>query len=212
MDEDPLQVSKQRSIIRDSLKVALKKAQGESDVQADPFTSAIQTLKSEIELMEPFKDTEIFSSARKLYEQSVRLIEKTDGMVEKDEADSPEGENICGLIEYYGNLMKIHRIILSRTGDKCNLIPAAPSSLRTQVERTYNALGQLQQVLKTITQVPKAPVAKKPSGKSNRQLLKRRQEEVDDPLEVEYRISPFITEGPRKGTVDIDGITWPRYV
>jgi hypothetical protein len=85
------------------------------------------------------------------------------------------------------------------------------------VVRTYDALEQLTGVLSTICEGPKsnAESVRRPKERSAAGRKVKSAKEVfeeDEALSLDYRVSPFITEGNRKGTVSIDGTVWPRFV
>jgi hypothetical protein len=74
-------------------------------------------------------------------------------------------------------------------------------------------MGSLIDVLMSLSKGPKAQGHKKPAhARTTVARTGRLPEEKEEPLDLPYRVSPFITEGIKKATVSIDGVLWPRFV
>lgn len=211
MDKNTLRANKQRAAIQDQLRAAFRGTNGTEDQVQHPFITAYQTLERELEFLAPFQSSNLFESVKAVYDSAMSLKEKASQWYYDDKV-TPEGEQNLALVQFHGNVLKIHRVLLSRTVEGTSLIQAAPVSLQKQVEKTYEALGQLSTVMNQISQIPKAPAARTMKQKSARPVIARKFEEQEDPLDLPLRISPFITEGAKKSTVVIDGVTWPRFV
>lgn len=220
MNKEQLRANKQKAIIQDALRAAFKGTTGDGPT-LHPFVMATQSLRREIEFMEPFTQpnmAEMFKPAEVTYKSALHVLEVAEGMIFADTEVSKDSEQQLPLVEYHLNLLKIHRLLFTRQIEGSSLIPPASPNLQRQVVRTYEALGQLTNVISSLAQPPKAGKTKKQqsqTSKSRSIALKTRsmaQEEPDQPLDLPNRVSPFITDGSKKSTVSIDGIVWPRYV
>ena len=216
MDKNTLRANKQKAMIQDTLRAALRGTAGVDEPVQHPFFTAVSTIERELEFLEPFKNTDAFKSVQAIYDSAKKLKEKADSW-SYDGKVTPEGEQNTSLLEFHANILKIHRVILSRTVEGTSLIPPAPVSLQKQVEKTYDALNQLSAVMTQISQTPKAPQSRSLSKKStprSRTISARSKaiEQPEEPLYLPLRVSPFITEGTKKSTVLIDNVMWPRYV
>ncbi|EAY00061.1 hypothetical protein TVAG_196210 [Trichomonas vaginalis G3] len=211
MDKNTLRANKQRAQIQDQLRAALRGTVGVDEPVQHPFITAYQTLERELEFIAPFQSSNMFASVKDVYDASIALKEKAANWFYDDKV-TPEGEQNLALLQFHGNILKIHRVLLSRTVEGTSLIQPAPATLQKQVEKTYEALNQLNAVMTQVSQIPKAPATRTIKQKSARPIVARKVEEQEDPLDLPLRISPFITEGSKKSTVVMDGVTWPRYV
>lgn len=215
MDKDTLRANRQKALIQDTLRAALNGANGEAPV-LHPFVSAVQSLRREIEFMEPFTDPnmkELFAQAESVYNSSLDVLEESENMIFGDNEVSPDADQQLLMVEYHLNILKIHRLLFTRIVEGNSLIPPASPSLQKQVVRTYEALGQLANVLTSNSKVPKPPALKKTETiKSRKVISKNLPTDREPPLELPNRVSPFITDGSKKSTVSIDGVIWPRYV
>lgn len=215
MDKNTIRMNKQKAMIADKVHAAMKTINGFEGPVQHPFISASESLKRELEFLKPFENTAQFAPVKELYNSALSLKEKIAEM-SYDGKVTPEGEQTLPLLEFHVNMLKIHRVIIARTAEVPGLIPPAPTQLQKQVEKTYDALNQLKTVLELSTQVPKAPsVTSKrapPRARSISSRSKQQIQEPEEPLVLPLRVSPFITEGKKKGTVTIDGIDFPRYI
>jgi hypothetical protein len=215
MDKNALRLNKQKALIQDTLRAAMKGTAGIEQPVQHPFITAYKTIERELEFMEAFKNTEQFDQVQELYNSACDLEEKARSMM-YDGKVTPEGEQNVHLLEFHASMLKIHRIIISRSVEGSVFIPPAPTTLQKQVEKTYDALNQLSKVMTQMSQTPKAPsVTSKKAPSRTRSITSRSRQQVDepeDPLVLPLRVSPFITEGNKKGTVLIDNISWPRYI
>ena len=82
-----------------------------------------------------------------------------------DSEVASEADQMLPLVEYHLNLLKIHRLLFTRQVEGYGLIPPAPPALQKQVVRTYEALGQLTDVLASLVAVPRAATGKSPVDK-----------------------------------------------
>ena len=219
MNKDTLRANKQKALIQDTLRAAFKNENFEGG-GVHPFVLAVQSLRREIEFMEPFTDPEmrpLFSQAEALYKSSLQILEASESKIFSDSDVANDAEQSIPLIEYHLNLLKIHRLLFTRQIEGYSLIPPAPQSLQKQVVRTYEALGQLSNVLKSLYNGPKPQKTKKNSQSSlvkSRALITKKNlpNDKEPPIELPERISPFITDGSKKTIVMIDGVSWPRFV
>ncbi|OHS98426.1 hypothetical protein TRFO_35165 [Tritrichomonas foetus] len=215
MDKDKLRANRQKALIQDTLRAAFKGTTSEAPV-LHPFVLAVQSLRREIEFMEPFTDpkmAELFAQAEPAYKSGVQVLADAESMIFGDAEVSPDADQQLPLVEYHLNILKIHRLLFTRQVEGYSLIPPAPPSLQRQVVRTYEALGQLTSVLTSMSKVPKPPRTKKADAFKTRKVISRNlPHDKETPLDLPNRVSPFITDGSKKSTVQIDGVIWPRYV
>jgi len=211
MDKNAVRANQQKAFIQDSLRAALKDSQVGSSIVINPFIVAIQTLKREISFMEPFLKLEQFSQVEKTYKSAIDVCERGEKLIIGENEVAADSDQLQPLVQYHANLLKIHRLLLVRVVEGSALIPPAPPTLKKQVEKAYESIDQLKQVIVAISQIPKPPKTKKQETKQ-RKVPKFAIIQEDDPLVIEYRVSPFITEGPKKSTVSINGVLWSRYV
>lgn len=219
MDKDTLRANRQKALIQDSFRLAFKDCIGER-ATVHPFVLAVQGLRREIEFMEPFtvpEMHELFAPAEQTYKSATSVLSQAEEKVFGDSEVASEADQMLPLVEYHLNLLKIHRLLFTRQIEGYGLIPPAPPGLQRQVVRTYEALGQLTDVLASLAIAPKAATAKRAatSGKNmtrSRRITGKPREENEEPLDIKNRVSPFITDGSKKSTVSIDGILWPRFV
>jgi hypothetical protein len=167
--------------------------------------------------MEPFTEESmkvLFAQAQPAYKSATAVLAQAEQMVLGESEVASGAEQLVPLVDYHLTLLKIHRLLFTRAVEGYGLIPPASPSLQRQVIRTYEALGQLTDVLTSLSKVPKAAKPKKskqlkmPSARPPPPTA----EEPEEPLDLPNRVSPFFTDGSKKSTVSIDGIIWPRYV
>jgi hypothetical protein len=212
-----LRANKQQAFIQDAIRAAFREPAGEGPT-LHPFVLAVQSLRREIEFMEPFTTDEmkhLFEQAEPCYDSAKGVLAEAEAEVLGDSEVSGDADRLLPLVEYHLNLLKIHRLLFTRQVEGYGLIPAAAPGLQKQVVRTYEALGGLSDVLTVICQVPKSsqtPSRKPRKAKSRGIRSAPVFVEEDEALSLDYRVSPFVTEGSRKGTVSIDGSIWPRFV
>lgn len=217
MNIENLRANKQKALIQDTLRAAFKDTKTGGPT-LHPFVLAVQSLRREIEFMEPFTDpqmAELFSQADAAYKSAIQVLQDSESMVFGDSEVSPDADQQLPLVEYHVNILKIHRLLFTRQVEGYSLIPSAPANLQKQVVRTYEALGQLSNVLSTLSKPPKSQQTKKSDQTiKTRKILSRNltTDKDESPIDLPNRISPFITDGGKKSTVSIDGIIWPRYV
>jgi hypothetical protein len=184
-----------------------------------PFVLSVQSLRREIEFMEPFTDESmkvLFAQAEPAYKSATALLAQAEQMILGESEVAPGTDQLVPLVDYHLNLLKIHRLLFTRAVEGYGLIPPASPTLQRQVIRTYEALGRLTYVLTSLSKVPEAakPKETKPvkSAAPSAKLPPPTPEEPEEPLDLPNRVSPFITDGSKKSTVSIDGVAWPRYV
>ena len=218
MDKDTLRANRQKALIQDTFRLAFKDTVGEHTT-VHPFVLAVQALRREVEFMEPFtvpEMQEMFAVAEPTYKSATSVLADAEEKVFGDSDVASEADQMLPLVEYHVNLLKIHRLLFTRQVEGYGLIPPAPPALQKQVVRTYEALGQLTDVLASLVAVPRAATGKRSAtGKSpvrTRKATAKPREENEEPLELRNRVSPFITDGSKKSTVAIDGVLWPRFV
>ena len=210
MDKEAVRSNKQKALIQDTLRAALKESQIGDSIVLNPFIISIQTLKREISFMEPFLNHESFSNAINVYESSLNILEKAEKMIIGENEVTNESAQILPLIDYHSNLLKIHRLLITRLIDDTSILPPAPPPLQKQVGKAFEAIEQLNKVVDSLTQIPKVTKARKIEKKPQKKVIHT--PIIEESLELIDRVSPFITEGNKKSTVSIDGIIWPRYV
>lgn len=215
MNKETLRANKQMALIQDTLRAAFRGTDGENPV-LHPFVFAVQSLRREIEFMEPFTNPEmkaIFAQAEPAYNSAQQVLADSEDMIFGDNEVSPDADQQLLMVEYHLNILKVHRLLFTRQVEGYSLIPPATPSLQKQVIRTYEALGQLSNVLSSNSKVPKPPALKKTDTYKSRKVISRNSAtDKEPPLDLPNRISPFITDGSKKSTVSIDGVLWPRYV
>ena len=217
MSVEQIKANQQKSFIQEQLRSAFANA-GKNGGQplVHPFVLAVRSLKREIEFFEPFKDEkfiEFFKIASDTYDSSTSILEQAESCILADNDVTASSEQLHPLVEYHSNLLKIYRLLFTRKLEGSALIPSAPQQLQKQVDRTYEALGQLTKVISTFAKTPKEPRTKKSTGRSYKSSTSKKSEEVIElPLENDDRISPFITDGPKKGTILIEGVLFNRFV
>lgn len=222
MNKDTLRANRQKAAIQDTIRAAFRENIGDGPV-IHPFVLAVRSLRREIEFMEPFtvpEMAELFKQAEPTYNSATAVLQTAESNVFGDSEVASDADHMLPLVEYHLNLLKIHRLLFTRQVEGYGLIPPASAGLQRQVVRTYEALGQLTDVLTKLSKVPKP---QKPKGATmtrgvKKETLKTRRlaaqavAEADEPLDLPYRVSPFITDGAKRSTVSIDGVLWPRYV
>lgn len=215
MDKDTLRANKQKALIQDTLRAVFKGTDGEAP-GIHPFVIAVQSLRREIEFMEPFVDPgmkELFAQAEPAYNSAQQVLYDSENMIFGDNEVSPDADQQLLMVEYHLNILKIHRLLFARQVEGYSLIPPATQSLQKQVDRTYEALGQLSNVLASNSRAPKPQTLKKTETiKTKKTTSRNLSTDKELPLDLPNRISPFITDGRQKSTVAIDGVIWPRYV
>lgn len=213
---EQIKANQQKSLIQQQLMSAFAST-GKNAGQhlVHPFVLAVRTLRREIEFFEPFKDEkfiEYFNIARETYDSSTSILSQAELCILADNDVTNSSEQLQPLVEYHSNLLKIYRLLFTRKIEGSALIPSAPQQLQKQVDRTYEALGQLTKVISEFNKTPKEPSTKKSTSRSYKSSISKKSEEIEPPLEIDDRISPFITEGPKKGTILIEGVLFNRYV
>jgi hypothetical protein len=217
MDKETLRANRQKALIQDSIRAAFRDNVGDGPT-LHPFVLSVQSLRREIEFMEPFTHDEmktIFAPAEASYKSATAVLAQAEDEILGDSEVGSDADRLFPLVEYHLNLLKIHRILFTREVEGSGLIPPASSGLQRLVTRTYEAMGQLTDVLLTLSKGPKGQRPKKaPQGGTRAGFGRsdRGADEKEDPIDISYRVSPFITEGSKKATVSIDGILWPRFV
>jgi hypothetical protein len=215
MDKDTLRANRQKALIQDSIRAAFRENVGDGPT-LHPFVLAVQSLRREIEFMEPFTHENmkvLFSQAESSYTSATAILAQAEDEILGDSEVGSDADRLFPLVEYHLNLLKIHRLLFTRQVEGSGLIPPASASLQRQVVRTYEAMGQLTDVLLSLSKVPKASKPKKAAqARARPSKSDRISEEREEPLDLPYRVSPFITEGSKKSTVSIDGVLWPRFV
>lgn len=217
MNKEALRANKQRAFIQDSIRAAFRENIGDGPT-VHPFVLAVQSLRREIEFMQPFtvdEMKEMFKQAEPTYKSATTVLEQAEQKVFGDSEVSTDADQMLPLVEYHLNLLKIHRLLFTRQVEGYGLIPPASATLQRQVVRTYEALGQLTDVITSFIQAPKVEkkkVAEKSTVRTRKLASKSSLQETEEPLDMPMRVSPFITDGTKKSTVAIDGVVWPRFV
>lgn len=210
MEKEKLRANRQKALIQDTLYNIFSNQRVSEGPTIHPFIHATQTLRRELDFMEPMRGDEgAQGQLATVLKSAESVLENAEQQIFSDNQVSPEATNLQPLVEFHTNLLKIHRLILTRAVEGDALIPPAPLKLQSQVEKIYEALGGLDKVISTVSKVPKKTQKRKTTSRSAKT---QREEEIIPPLEFEYRVSPFITDGAKKGTVSIDGVIWQRYV
>lgn len=218
MSVEQIRANKQRALIQETIRAAFTETGKNGEMPLlHPYILAVQGLQKEIEFFAPFKDEKFqtfFDIAKVTYESAESTLIQAQNFILADNEVSSEAEAMQPLVEYHSNLLKIYRLLFTRKLEGSALIPPAPAQLQKQVDRTYEALGQLTKiVIQFIKPTNKSEsLLRKPSSRYTKTTSKSKSESIEQPINNEERISPFITEGSKKGTVTIDGIIFSRYV
>jgi hypothetical protein len=216
-----LRVNRKQAFVQDAVRAAFREGAGDG-ISLHPFVLALQTLRREVGFMMPFATGEmkhLFLQSESCYNSAVEVLKEAESNILGDSDVTEEADSLLPLVEYHSNLLKIHRLIFTREVEGYGLIPVASPGLQKQVIRTYEALEQLDEVLSVITERSKVSAALPGANKrlGQRSISKVRSAKAlfdaeDEALAVDYRVSPFITDGSKKGTISIDGTLWARFV
>ncbi|KAH0786867.1 hypothetical protein GPJ56_009244 [Histomonas meleagridis] len=148
------------------------------------------------------------------YASAKSVLSEAQTKIYGDSEVDPSSSQMGSLIEYHINLLKLFRALFTRQIEKDKQIPAATQVLQRQVSRSYEAIKQIADVLSADVPTETNSRARTQNSKVRNPSRKAKSEmrESDSPIEIQTRISPFITESQQKSFVDINGVTFPRYV
>lgn len=214
MNQEDIIKNIQESQIEETIRSALEEDFSSSKTY-NPFVQCVENLKKEIDFFQEFLNTPEFQDISQVYEASKSILTKSQKLILSETEIDPEADALLAPVQFHTNLLKIHKVLLLRDVECSEFIPPASAPLKKNVKRLYESLTELKKVFQS--RVEKVPVKRK----SNKNILRKRmgllktkkmEEEVDDFLESEFRVTPFITEAPKKNTVLIDGVSWPRFV
>ena len=209
---EEIKKEQQRALIRDKLHSAVLEIQEDGMAIKHPFVLSVEGLRHEIDFFRPFIDQEICSNVVEPYQSAVATLEEAEAMIFSDTDVSPDYNDVIQVVDYHTNILKIHRAVFTKAFDDAPPHPAPPA-VQKQASRLFDSLAQLQKILDAITEIPKPPRAKKQSVTVR--AVRKQPAEPAEPKESftsEFRVSPFITDGPDKNTIIVEDYTFPRFM